>query len=106
MSVEARQIVPVRQVGELKPYKTPDEHWQEVTEEMYGSSELPQTIHHEHDPEWGHRLWSVQSARNQYEMKAFGFWSFIYVLFFISQFSWLGVLTLAKWHRPVYVHRH
>lgn len=88
------QIIP-RPAGEIKPYKSPDKHWEEVTKEMYGSADLPQTIHFQHDPEWDSRLWSVQNARNQYEFKSFGFWSLVgtlmaagWLTLVVHPFSW------------------
>jgi hypothetical protein len=100
---EVRHIVP-RQGGELRPYKTPDEHWREVTEEIYGSAELPETTQHMHDPEWDRRLLSIQNANDQTNaiFAAFGmvprstrpmrvgFWSVIAVLFVASEAMWFG----------------
>lgn len=86
--VEVPQIIIPRPGGATKPYQTPGERWQEVTQEMYGSAELPTTIHHEHDPEWNNRFWSIQSAHDQYELKKFGFWTIIGVLFLLSDLTW------------------
>lgn len=95
MNDEVPQIV-VPRPSEVKPYKTPDVRVHEVVKEIYGPTvelEPPR----KHDPWWRERLWSVQNARDQAEMKKFGFWSVIGVLYLIAQFGWLFAGYVAKW---------
>ena len=87
--VELPQIIIPRPGGQQKSYETPGERWEEVTQEIYGSADLPITTHHVHDPHWDHRLFSVQNARDQYELKRFGFWTIIWALFVLSDLGWL-----------------
>jgi hypothetical protein len=85
---ELPQIVIPRPGGEARPYKTPDKRWEEVTREMYGSSELPDSIHHRHDPVWNERFWSIQNAHDQSEGKKFGFWAIIGIIFVLMDMTW------------------
>jgi hypothetical protein len=86
--MEFGSIIIPRPAGPDKPYRSPDEHWEEVTRDIYGSAELPRTIRFEHDPKWERRFWSIQNARNQYELTSFGFWSFIGALMILANLSW------------------
>lgn len=89
---ELETIIP--RPGEVRPdrpYRTPDQRWEEVTEEMYGSSELPQTIHFAHDVLWDHRFMSIQNARNQSRLKSFGVWTCVGALMIVADLSWFFV---------------
>jgi hypothetical protein len=72
-----------------KPYRTPDRRWEEVTEEIYGSTELPRNIDHEYDLYWNTRFWSVQNAHDQYQLSSFGFWTVIGLLMLSADLGWL-----------------
>ena len=88
--MELRQIIP--NPGEVrpdKPYRTPDQRWEEVTKEIYGSSAEPENIRHDYDPDWNHRFWSVQGARGHYELKEIGLWSLVGVLFVAADLGWV-----------------
>lgn len=89
-----------------RPYKTPDERWAEVVEEIYGSAELPQTIRHEHDADWDRRFLSIQSAHDQFATIAeflpmavtptkrrstFGFWSVVGLLMIGGDLLWVWI---------------
>jgi hypothetical protein len=83
-----QQIPVVIPRKELKPYKTPDERWEEVTKEIYGSADLPEIIHFDHDPYWDGRFWSIQNANNQSQLKTFGFWTIIGALYAFADMWW------------------
>lgn len=85
--VEIPQVI-IPRPGETKPYKIPDKRWEEIIEEMYGSAELPQTIHHAHDERWDDRFWSIQNAHDQSEGKKIGFWTVIGVIFLLMDLTW------------------
>ena len=91
---EIPQIV-IPRPGEVKPYKIPDKRWEEITKEIYGSAELPQTIRHEHDAQWDHRFWSIQNAHDQSEGKKFGFWTLIGAIFLLMDLTWY--FRVGKW---------
>ena len=76
-----------RPAGEVKPYKTPDEHWREVVEDIYGPDHIEASFF-VRDEDWNTRIWSMQAARDQYEMVRFGFWSAIGILMFVAQLCW------------------
>jgi hypothetical protein len=61
---------------------------------MYGSTELPQTIHFDHDPIWNQRFMSIQNAHDQFELKSVGFWTFIGLLMLVADFGWFYVRTI------------
>lgn len=89
---ELQQIIP--RPGEIrpdKPYRTPDQRWEEVVDEIYGDAALPRNVAFEHDVLWDGRLLSVQNAHNQSRLKSFGFWSVIGVLFVIADLGWIFV---------------
>lgn len=105
---ELEQIIP--RPGEVrpdKPYRTPDRRWEEVTEDMYGSTDLPTNIYIEHDPFWDQRLFSVQNAGDQAKSmmvwlpktetsrpNVFGFWTIICLLFIAADLGWIVVRML------------
>ena len=89
---EIIQQIPVIRKETNKPYKTPDERWQEVTQEIYGSIELPQVIHFDHDPMWDHRFWAIQNIRDQSDGKRFGFWTIMYLLTIVVGLFWLKLI--------------
>jgi hypothetical protein len=76
------------------PYKTPEQRWEEVTKQMYGSAELPETIRFDHDAEWKDRFWSIQNAYDQRMGNKIGFWSFIGMLFLLAD---VGGYTWMRW---------
>lgn len=78
----------------VAPYRIPEQRWEEVTEEMYGSAELPTTISFDHDPDWRYRFWSAQNARDQADGKRLGFWTFIGLLFVVAD---VGGYTWLRW---------
>lgn len=90
---ELQQIIP--RPGEIrpdKPYRTPDQRWEEVVEEIYGdSTEPPRNLTFDHDAGWDQRLWSIQNAHEQSRLRRFGFWTFIGVLFLIADLGWIFV---------------
>ena len=102
---ELQQIIPQPAASVVRPYQTPDERWQEVCEEIYGSSEFPQTIHHQHDEHWDDRFWSIQNANDQAvslmawlpgldakpHRRRFGFWSLIGLLMVVGDIGWIWV---------------
>jgi hypothetical protein len=82
------QIIIPRPGSTAKEYKTPDKHWEEVCDKLYGSHDLPQNIRHDHDEHWRGRFWSLQNARDQSEGKRFGVWSVISVTFLVMDLTW------------------
>lgn len=89
---ELQQIIP--RPGEIrpdKPYRTPDQRWEEVVDEIYGDHAEPQNLTFEHDARWDHRLWSVQNAHDQSRLKRLGFWSVVGVMFLLADLGWVFV---------------
>jgi hypothetical protein len=74
-----------------KPYRTPDQRWEEVTKNMYGSAELPTNIWFDHDPNWDGRFWSIQNAHDQFDLKVFGFWTIVGLLMVTADLAWYFV---------------
>jgi hypothetical protein len=88
---EIIQQIPVIK-RELKPYRTPDQRWEEVTTEIYGSAELPATTHYDHDPLWDKRFWAIQNIRDQSDGKRFGFWTIVWGLMISANLLWLKLI--------------
>lgn len=102
---ELQQIIP--RPGEIrpdKPYRTPDQRWEEVSDEIYGSHELPENILFDHNPVWNRRFWSIQNIRDQTlffaiptldlsggppRPRRFGFWSVVGFLMLAGDLGWL-----------------
>lgn len=95
---ELQQIIP--RPGEIrpdKPYRTPDQRWEEVCDEIYGSHAIPENLQFDHDPYWDRQFWSIQNARDQASLfmgptagrpHRFGFWTFIGLLMVAGDLGW------------------
>jgi hypothetical protein len=112
MTNELQQIIP--RPGEIKPYKIPDEVWEELTERLYGTTEEPHNITFDHVQDWDTKFWSIQNIHNQAaclpigvvmtsapELKptqksSFGFWTFIGILFMLAAVSWLPTMLAQR----------
>jgi len=85
---ELQQIIPrLPRPGEIRPdspYKTPEERWQKVTEEIYGSSGLPGNIRFEHNPYWRKGIFSIQRAHDQ----SHWLWLAAFYLLMFSDLAW------------------
>jgi hypothetical protein len=85
------QIIPRPALPE-KPYRSPEQHWEEVVRDIYQDISPPENIQFDHDVKWDRRFWSIQNAYDQNDGKRFGFWTIIGVLFFLVQFVGWGRL--------------
>ena len=87
------QIIP-RPDLPTKPYRSPEQHWEEVVRDIYQDASAPSNAELKHDEKWDRRFWSLQNAYDQNNGKRFGFWTIIGFLFFLAQLVGWGAL---KW---------
>jgi hypothetical protein len=82
---ELQQIIPKPALPD-KPYRSPEQHWEEVVRDIYQDTNVPENITFKHDEKWSRRFWSVQNALDQYNGHRFGFWTIIGLIFFSTPF--------------------
>lgn len=96
---ELQHIIPRPGGRVVRTYQTPNERWEEVTKEIYGSAAEPKNIVVEHDPLWDRRLFSLQNAHDQVQFlrprtetsrrPSFGFWSVVAALMVLADLGWV-----------------
>jgi hypothetical protein len=89
---ELQQIIPRPGIiRPERPYQTPDRRWEEVCDQIYGSSALPENIRFERDPLYRTRIFTMQAAHDHTNW----FWSSIYALMIFADLCWYFLRMVA-----------